>query len=183
MSFLSNFLLAVGVAMDAFAVSVSSSITIRPFRVNNALKFAVFFGGFQALMLLLGWFGGYTIKNYVSAYGQWIASGLLVFIGIKMIYNAFYKKPDGKIGSLNYSTLFMLAVATSIDSFFVGISFTFLNVPILEPALVVGCVTFVMVFCGAIIGYRLGHFFGNEIEILAGLILIGLGISSFAFTN
>ena len=68
-------------------------------------------------MLVLGWLGGYTIKNYVSAYGQWIASSLLVFIGIKMIYEVFYKKPEGKIGSLNYSILLMLAVATSIDAF------------------------------------------------------------------
>jgi len=183
MSFLSNFLLALGVSMDSFAVSMSRSTTIRPFRINVALKFAVFFGGFQTLMLVLGWLGGYTIKNYVSAYGQWIACGLLVFIGIKMIYEAFYRKPEGKIGSLNYSVLLMLAFATSIDTFFVGISFTFLKIPILEPALIVSCVTFIMVFCGAIIGYRLGHFFGNEAEILGGLILIGLGISSLILSN
>jgi putative Mn2+ efflux pump MntP len=149
MSILSNFLLVVGLAMDAFAVSISRSTTIRPFRANYALKFAVFFGGFQALMLVLGWLGGYTIKNYVSAYGQWIASSLLVFIGIKIIYEAFYRKLEGEIRSLNYSVLLMLAFATSIDAFFVGISFTFLNVPILEPTLIVGCVTFIMVFfCG-----------------------------------
>ena len=183
MSFLSNFLLAVGVSMDSFAVAMSRSTIIRPFRVNDALKFAVFFGEIQTLMLVLGWLGGYTIKNYVSAYGQWIAFGLLVFIGIKMIYEAFYRKPEGKIGSLNYSVLLMLAVATSIDAFFVGISLTFLKVPIIEPALIVGCVTFTLVFCGAIIGYRLGHFFGNEAEILGGLILIGLGINSLILSN
>ena len=125
-------------------------------------------------MLVLGWLGGYTIKNYVSAYGQWIASSLLVFIGIKMIYEAFYRKPEGKIGSLNYSVLLMQAVATSIDAFFVGISLTFLKVPILEPAIIVGCVTFIMVFLWSDHRNRLGHFFGNEAEILGGLILIGL---------
>ena len=134
-------------------------------------------------MLVLGWLCGYTIKNYVSAYGQWIACGLLVFIGIKMIYEAFYIKPEGKIDSLNYSVLLMLAFATSIDACFVGISFTFLKIPILEPALIVSCVTFIMVFCGAIIGYRLGHFFGNEAEILGGLVLIGLGINSLILSN
>jgi putative Mn2+ efflux pump MntP len=77
----------------------------------------------------------------------------------------------------------MLAVATSIYAFFVGISLTFIKVPILEPTLIVGCVTFIMVFFGAIIGYRLGHFFGNEAEILGGLILIGLGISSLILSN
>jgi putative Mn2+ efflux pump MntP len=169
--------------MDAFTVSMSRSTTIKPFRVIDTLKFAVFFGGFQALMLVLGWLGGYTIKNYVSAYGQWIASGILVFIGIKMIYEAFYRKPKGKNGSLNNSVLLMLAIATSIDAFFVGISFTFLQVPILEPTLIVGCVTFILVFCGAIMGYRLGRFFRNEAEILGGLILIGLGISSLILSN
>lgn len=123
--------------MDAFAVSMSSSTTVSPFRVNDALKFAVFFGEFQALMLIFGWLGGYTIKNYVSAYSQWIAFGLLAFIGSKIIYEAFYRKPDGKIASLNYSVLLIHAVATSIDAFFVGISFTFLQVSILESALIV----------------------------------------------
>ena len=87
-------------------------------------------------------------------YSKWIAFGLLVFIGIKMIYEAFYKKPEGKIGSLNYSVLLMLAVVASIYAFFVGISLTFLKGPIIKPTLIVGCVTFIMVFCGAIIGYR-----------------------------
>jgi len=183
MSFLSNFLLAVGVSMDSFAVAMSRSTIIRPFKANDALKFAVFFGGIQTLMLVLGWLGGYTIENYVSVYGQWIAFGLLVFIGNKMIYEAFYRKPEVKICSLNYSVLLMLAFATSIDAFFVGIGLTFLKVPILEPALIVGCVTFILVFCGAIIGYRLGHFFGNEAEILGGLILIGLGINSLIFSS
>jgi manganese efflux pump family protein len=183
MSFLSIFLIAVGLAMDAFAVAMSSSTTIRPFRVNDALKFAVYFGGFQGLMLVLGWLGGYTIKSYVSTYAQWIASGLLVFIGIKMIYEAIYRHPKAKIGSLNNSVLLMLAVATSIDAFIVGISFTFLKMSIIEPTVIVGCVTFVMSFCGSILGYRIGHFFENGIEIFGGLILIGLGISSFILGN
>jgi len=183
MSFLSSFLIAVGLAMDAFAVAMSCSTTIRPFRVNDALKFAVYFGVFQALMLILGWLAGSTIKSFVSAYAQWIASGLLVLIGIKMLYDAFHRHPNVKIGSLNYSILLMLAVATSIDAFIVGISFTFLKVSIIESAVIVGCVTFVMSFCGSILGYRIGHFFENGIEILGGLILIGLGISSFILSN
>ena len=129
--------------MDSFAVAMSRSIIIRPFRMNDAFKFAIFFGGIQTLMLVLGWLGGYTIKNYVSTYSQLIASSLLVFIGIKMIYEAFYRKPEGKIGSLNYFVLLMLAIATSIDAFFVGMSLTFLKVPIIEPAFIVECVTFI----------------------------------------
>lgn len=179
MSYLANFLLAVALSMDNFAVSVSSGITIRPFRVNDAFKLGSIFGVIQALMLVFGWLGGNVIITYVSIYGQWIASGLQILIGVKMIYEAFYKKTEGRIVSLNYSVLLMLAVATSIDAFISGISFAFLKASILELAIIVGCVTFFMSFCGAILGYRVGHFFGNETEILGGLILIGLGIRTF----
>jgi putative Mn2+ efflux pump MntP len=175
MSLLTNFLLALGLAMDAFAVSMSSGTTIKPFRLSDALKLAVFFGGFQALMPVLGWFGGNLVSGFVSNYAPWIAFGLLALIGLKMIYEAFYGNPDEKLGSLNYSMLFVLAVATSIDALAVGISFAFLKTPILEPVLIIGCVTFFMSFWGAILGYRIGHFFENEVEILGGLILIGLG--------
>ncbi len=175
MSFLTNFLLALGLSMDAFAVSMSSGTTIRPFQLKDALKLAVFFGGFQALMPVLGWLGGSAVSGFVSDYAPWIAFLLLVFIGGKMIYEALYGSPDGKISSLSYSVLFVLAIATSIDALAVGISFAFLKTPILEPIIIIGSVTFFTSFCGAILGYRIGHFFENEVEILGGLILIGLG--------
>jgi manganese efflux pump family protein len=175
MSFLTSFLLALGLSMDAFAVSMSSGTTIRPFHLKDALKLAVFFGGFQAIMPVLGWLGGNTVSGFVSDYAPWIAFLLLSLIGGKMIYEALYGSPEGKVNSLNYSVLFVLAVATSIDALAVGISFAFLNTPILEPVIIIGCVTFFMSFCGAIMGYRIGHFFENEVEILGGLILIGLG--------
>ena len=180
MSFLTDFLLALGLSMDAFAVSMSSGTTIRPFRVNDALKLAFFFGGFQALMPVLGWIGGNTVSGFVAAYAPWIAFGLLAFIGIKMIYEALYGSSEGKVGALSYSVLFVLAVATNIDALAVGISFAFLKTPILEPAIIIGCVTFFMSFCGAILWYRIGHFFENEVEILGGLIIIGLGAKIFA---
>ena len=175
MSFLTNFLLALGLSMDAFAVSMSSGTTIRPFRLKDALKLAFFFGGFQALMPVLGWLGGSAISGFISDYAPWIAFGLLVFIGGKMIYEALYGDPEGKLNSLNYSVLLVLSIATSIDALAVGISFAFLNTPILEPAIIIGCVTFFVSLCGAILGYRIGHFFEHEVEIIGSLILIGLG--------
>ncbi len=93
-----------------------------------------------------------------------------------MIYEAFYGSPEGKTNSLSYPVLFMLAVATSIDALAVGISFAFLNTPIFEPAIIIGCTAFFMSFCGAILRYRIGHFFEHEVEIIGGLILIGLGV-------
>ncbi len=158
MSFFTNFLLGLGLSMDAFAVSMSSGTTIRSFRLTDALKLAFFFGGFQAFMPVLGWLGGSAVSGFVSDYAPWIAFLLLAFIGGKMIYEAIYGDPDGKVNSLNYSMLLMLAIATSIDAFAVGISFAFLNTPILEPVIIIGCVTFFMSFCGAILGYRICHF-------------------------
>jgi manganese efflux pump family protein len=175
MSFLTDFLLALGLSMDAFAVSMSSGTAIKPFHISDALKLAIFFGGFQALMPVLGWIGGNTVSGFVSEYSPWIASGLLAFIGIRMIYEAFYGSPDGKANSLSYPVLFILAIATSIDALAVGMSFAFLKMPILVPAVIIGCTTFIISFCGAILGYRIGHFFENEVEILGGIILIGLG--------
>ncbi|MDQ1253523.1 MAG: manganese efflux pump family protein [Euryarchaeota archaeon] len=180
MPFLTDLLLGLGLSMDAFAVSMSSGTMIRPFRVKDAFKLAVFFGGFQALMPIIGWLGGNLVQSLVSAYASWIAFGLLVFIGIKMIYEAFYGSPDGRAASLSYRMLFMLAIATSIDALAVGISFAFLKTSVFEPAAIIGCVTFFMSFCGAILGYRIGHFLENEVEILGGLILIGLGIKILA---
>jgi len=180
MSFLSNFLLAFGLAMDAFAVSISSSTTVRPFKLNDALKLAIFFGGFQAFMPVLGWLGGSLVSDFFSEYASWLAFGLLAFIGCKMIYEALYGDEDRKISSLSYSLLVLLAFATSIDALAVGISFAFLGTPILEPVVIIGGVTFFMSFCGAILGYRIGHFFEHEVEILGGLILIGLGVKILA---
>lgn len=180
MPFLTDFLLGLGLSMDAFAVSMSSGTMIRPFQVKDAFKLAVFFGGFQALMPIIGWLGGNLVQAFVSAYASWIAFGLLAFIGIKMIYEAFYGNPDEKAASLSYRMLFMLAIATSIDALAVGISFAILKTSVFEPAVIIGCVTFIMSFCGAILGYRIGRFLENEVEILGGLILIGLGIKILA---
>lgn len=174
MLFLTDFLLALGLAMDAFAVSISGGSTVKPFRLSDAFKMAVFFGGFQALMPLIGWLAGNTVSDFVSDWAPWIAFGLLAFIGGKMIYEAFFGDEEG-ITSLSYSVLFLLAIATSIDALAVGVSFAFLNTPVLVPVIIIGCVTFILSFCGAFLGYRLGHFFEHEVEVLGGLILIGLG--------
>lgn len=174
MSLLTNFLLGFGLAMDAFAVSISGGSTVKPFRFSDALKMAIFFGSFQALMPLLGWLAGNKVSGFVSAWAPWIAFGLLALIGGKMIYDAFYGDEEG-VTSLNYSVLFLLAVATSIDALAVGVSFALLNTPVLIPVVIIGCVTFFMSFCGAVLGYRIGHFFEHEVEVLGGLILIGLG--------
>ena len=163
--------------MDALAVSISHGITINKQRTNHALKIGLFFGSFQALMPFIGWSAGLNLRNLISGVDHWIAFGLLTFIGCKMIYES--KKMDGRgkeTKPLNLPTLLVLSVATSIDALAVGISFALLKISIVTPIIVIGVVTFVLSFLGVLTGSKIGHFFEKKIEILGGLILIGIGI-------
>ena len=127
-------------------------------------------------MPLIGWFAGSSIDHLISDYDHWIAFGLLLLIGLKMIYESFNQE-DEKISSLGIYVLLMLSIATSIDALAVGISFAFLKSSILTPVIIIGIVTFIMSLCGAFIGYRIGHIFENKMEILGGIILIGIGFN------
>ena len=168
---------AFGLAMDAFAVSITSGLTIRHLRINHALRIALFFGSFQAVMPIIGWLAGLSLRDFISDIDHWIAFGLLSFIGLKMIYEAItMKEGDKAISPLNSSVLLMLSIATSIDALAVGVSFAFLKISIATPVIVIGIVTFLLSFLGIFIGNRLGHFFEKKIEILGGLTLIGIGI-------
>ena len=168
---------AFGLAMDAFAVSVSSGITIRSLKIDQALRIALFFGSFQAIMPVIGWLAGLSLRDYISDFDHWIAFGLLSFIGCKMIYEAFEMEAEHKeVNPLNVYVLLMLSVATSIDALAVGVSFAFLKISIATPVLVIGIVTFLLSYLGVSVGNRLGHFFEKKIEILGGLILIGIGV-------
>lgn len=171
------FFIALGLAMDAFAVSITSGFTAKTLKIQYAMKIALFFGFFQALMPLLGWSAGFGIKDFLSAVDHWIAFGLLSFIGIKMIYEAtLIKKEEKEIAILSLYALLLLSIATSIDAFAVGLSLSALDVAILSPAIIIGVVTFVISFLGVYIGNRFGHFFESKIEIAGGLIMIGIGL-------
>ena len=170
-------LIALGLSMDAFAVSISNGITIQRQRANHALKIGIFFGSFQALMPLIGWSAGLSFRELISGVDHWIAFGLLSFIGCKMIYESRKMGGQGKeTKPLSFPTLLLLSVATSIDALAVGISFALLDISIVTPILVIGAVTFVLSFFGVMTGSKIGHFFEKKIEILGGLILIGIGI-------
>lgn len=169
--------IAFGLAMDAFAVSITSGVTTRHLRVNNALKIAIFFGSFQAIMPLIGWLAGLSLRNFISGIDHWVAFGLLSLIGCRMIYEAIEIDSSGKHTSLlSIYVLLMLSIATSIDALAVGISFAFLKISIAAFIIVVGTVTFLLSFLGVFIGNRFGHFFEKRIEIIGGLILIGIGV-------
>jgi putative Mn2+ efflux pump MntP len=177
MDIISIVIIAVGLAMDAFAVSITSGITIKRLHINHALKIALFFGLFQAIMPIIGWLAGLSLRDYISAIDHWIAFGLLSFIGCKMIYESITVQSSKKeINPLNVYVLLVLSVATSIDALAVGVSFAFLKVSIVTPVIIIGTVTFMLSYLGVYIGDRIGHFFENKIEIAGGILLIGIGI-------
>lgn len=169
-------LISLGLAMDAFAVSITNGITIQCLRLKHALKIAIFFGGFQALMPLIGWLAGIGLKQYVESFDHWIAFALLLFIGAKMIYEAIWiDEVEKKCDPLNLVVLLGLAIATSIDAMAVGVTFAFLHIAIVTPAIIIGVITFALSLAGVFIGNRLGDRLGSKMEVLGGIILIGMG--------
>ena len=170
------FLIAVGLAMDAFAVSITSGITIKRLEMKHAFLIAAFFGGFQAIMPGIGWLLGLGLRDVIEGVDHWVAFGLLAFIGCKMIYEAHrIEEIEKRSDPLNIWVLLTLAVATSIDALAVGLSLSVLGMSVLLAAGVIGAVTFVLSFCGVYIGNRSGPLFEGKMEIVGGVILIGIG--------
>ncbi len=170
--------IAVGLAMDAFAVSVVSGSAFKTMCVRCALRMAFFFGAFQAVMPLLGYLAGNTLAGHIVAYDHWVAFGLLLLIGGKMIYESF-KISDMENKAKDPScpvTLVMLSIATSIDALAVGVTLSLITQHIYVAVAVIGLITFVLSYIGYEIGKRMGHFFENKIEIIGGLILIAIGL-------
>lgn len=169
-------LIAAGLAMDAFAVSIATGITTTQQKRKTALVMASFFGIFQMLMPLIGWSVGLTFRDLIVEVDHWIAFGLLAFIGSKMIYDSTKKEETEKNNALRLPSLLTLSIATSIDALMVGLSFAFLQTAIAAPILVIGTVTFGLSYLGVSCGYAIGNLFGNKIKIVGGLILIAIGV-------
>jgi len=169
-------IIALGLAADAFSVSVASGVTYKRLGVKHALTMAAFFGAFQAIMPLLGALASLTIKAHIETYDHWIAFALLAAIGIKMIYESFkIKSIDQKSDPTGIAILLVLSVATSIDALAAGITLPLLKVPIATAVIIIGLVTFALSYCGVFIGKRFGHFFESKIEAAGGIILVALG--------
>ncbi len=171
-------LIALGLSMDAFAVSLCRGIHMKKVPLKAAAITALFFGVFQAAMPVLGWLLGSQFERYITGIDHWIAFGLLALIGAKMIFEAMQKEncEVEEKADLNIKILFLLAVATSIDALAVGITFTFLNVAILPAILTIGAVTFILSFAGVYIGNRCGIKLKAKAEITGGAVLILIGI-------
>ncbi|MCY7383310.1 MAG: manganese efflux pump MntP family protein [Microcoleus sp. CAN_BIN18] len=171
--------LSLGLAADAFAVAVSSGLAIKHIKVNKALKIALFFGGFQAVMPIIGWLIGLTFSSLITPIDHWIAFGLLSFIGGKMIYESLQSEEcQKKFNPLDTGTLIMLSVATSLDALAVGVGFAVLKTSIGPVVSAIGFITFFVVFAGVFIGHKCGDLFGNKIEFLGGVILIIIGTNT-----
>jgi putative Mn2+ efflux pump MntP len=174
---ISIFLIALGLAADCFAVSLSASISNKNHSKVQIAKVSFSFGFFQSLMLVLGWLAGSTIVDFISSFDHWIAFGLLVFVGGRMLWESFREKEDEKPPDISRGVLLLtLSIATSLDSLAVGLAFAFEDINLWIAAPIVGITSLVISAVGFIIGTKVGSIFGKRAEILGGLILIGIGI-------
>jgi len=178
MGFAELFLISVGLAMDAFSVSVCKGLSMKQINRRGALMTALFFGVFQGGMPIIGYFLGSRFMSEIEAFDHWVSFGLLAIIGGKMVFEAITEKEDEASGDyrLDYRELFILAVATSIDALAVGLVFAASDVNLLFSASVIGLVTFVLSLCGVLIGHRFGSRYEKKAETAGGIILILIGL-------
>jgi putative Mn2+ efflux pump MntP len=177
MELITIIVIAVGLAMDAFVVSIISGSAYRQLHVKHALRMALSFGVFQAFMPLIGSLAGLSLKDYIQNYDHWVAFALLAAVGGKMIYESFkIKSVEENPDPSNIIVLLVLSIATSIDALAIGITLSFITSSIALAATIIGLITFVLSYAGVLIGKRFGHFFENRIEALGGLVLIGIGV-------
>ncbi len=176
MDFIFIFAIAIGLAMDAFAVSVSAGVYERSEKLLTSLKLAIVFGVFQGGMCAVGWFFGREFSALISGYDHWVAFILLSIIGLKMIYEGISGSEEKTFDMTSLPVLLFLGVATSIDALAAGLSFALFDMGILFPAVIIGGVTFGMSFAGVYLGGGFGDLIGKKAEIVGGCILIFLGI-------
>lgn len=170
------FLIALSLAMDAFAVSISNGVSVRGFGKKDAARQGLYFGIFQFLMPLIGWFLGSRVKDYIAAVDHWIAFLLLAVIGANMIRESLKEDDAQEESKLTSKVLMLQAIATSIDALAVGISFALLHVYILTAGLIIGIVAFVLSFTGGILGKGLGNFLQAKAAFAGGAVLILIGL-------
>lgn len=178
-------LIAIGLSMDAFAVSISSGICVPHMKLRFAIRAAFAFGFFQFMMPVVGWLLGGTFRASIEGVDHWIAFFLLVFVGGKMIYESFgIKDEEGACddqgnpitGIMKLGTLLVLAIATSIDALAVGLSFSMLDTPILAPSIVIGVITFGLSLVGIEFGKKIGEKAERWAELGGGIVLVGIAI-------
>ncbi len=176
MSILEIFLIGVGLSMDAFAVSICKGLAMKKIDMKKLCIVGLWFGGFQALMPVIGFFLGMQFKDRISSIDHWIAFILLGIIGVNMIREAIKNNEEETDDSLKFTTMLLLAIATSIDALAVGVTFAFLNVKIALAVGIIGVTTFVLSAIGVKIGHVFGEKYKSKAELAGGIILILLGV-------
>ena len=178
MTFWTIFLVAIGLAMDCFAVSLGVGTAGTAIGMRPTFRLFFHFGLFQAGMTLLGWLAGRTVVSYIAGVDHWVAFGLLLFVGIRMVRGGMRKGDEAPAiaDPSRGMTLVMLSVATSIDALAVGLSLALLSVNVFWSALLIGLVSAALSLVGLLLGNQLGLRFGKSMEILGGVILIGIGL-------
>ena len=177
MELITIIVIAVGLAMDAFVVSIVSGGTYRKLHVKHALRMALFFGAFQAFMPLIGSLLGLSLKDYIQDYDHWVAFALLAAVGGKMIYESFkIKSVDENPDPSNIFVLLVLSIATSIDALAIGITLSLIISSVALAVIIIGLITFALSYVGVLIGKRFGHFLEKKIAALGGLFLISIGV-------
>ncbi len=174
MSLLELFILALGLSMDAFAVSVCKGLSLGKIKAKHMFIAGAWFGGFQALMPLIGYFLGSFFADMITKYAHWVAFALLVFLGGRMLKEAL-GEAEHLEADMDFKSMLLMAVATSIDALAVGVTFAFLQVQIIPAVSFIGAVTFVCSAVGVKIGSIFGAKFKSRAEVLGGVILIAIG--------
>lgn len=169
-------LLSIGLGMDAFAVAICKGISMKKMDWKKAFIIGLYFGGFQAIMPVIGYFLGSTFENIITNFDHWVAFFLLTIIGGNMIKDSFSEESDNFCDDVNFKTMIVLAIATSIDALAVGITFAFLKVNLILAISLIGIITFILSIIGTKVGNRFGDKYENKAEFIGGIILILLGL-------
>ncbi|MBQ2537777.1 MAG: manganese efflux pump [Ruminococcus sp.] len=176
MSYLELFVIAVGLSMDAFAVSICKGLSVRRLKPRHNLICGLYFGGFQALMPVIGWLLGRQFESLIKSIDHWIAFALLVLIGANMIREAVKNEEENLNDSFSPKTMLPLAVATSIDALAVGVTFAFLDVSIVPAVSMIGATTFILSAVGVKIGNVFGAKYKSKAELVGGIVLVAMGV-------
>ena len=176
MSIVEVLFIGISLAMDAFAVAICKGLSMKKLEWKKVLIISVYFGFFQALMPVVGYYLGATFTNLVSSIDHWIAFILLAVIGVDMIKNSFDDEVEKRNDKVDFKTMIVLAIATSIDALAVGITFAFLEVNLIHAVCFIGVITFILSVLGVKIGNKFGDKFQNKAELLGGTVLLIIGL-------
>lgn len=175
MDILSIFLIAIGLAMDCFAVAIAAGINTKKIKFTDIFKMSLMFGLFQGIMPLIGFFAGFNFSTYFKDVDHWLAFVILCFIGLKMLHESFSEEEKESGNPFKWKTLLILSFATSIDALATGLIFVSIPAFICKAIIIIGITSFVFACVGVLIGHHFGKHFTFKVEILGGIILIFIG--------